>query len=84
MAEIKRNKPDQNRQVVKSSSRNKTVVRGRTQRTPDKRLFACASGRVLSLSDVDDPVFAQKMLGEGVASYRQGMSSPLPAMAPWF
>lgn len=72
MAEIKRNKPDQNRQFVKSSSRNKTVVRGRTQRTPDKRLFACASGRVLSLSDVDDPVFAQKMLGEGVAFVPSG------------
>lgn len=37
------------------------------RRTPDRRLYAPISGRVMPLNTVSDPVYAAKMYGDGIA-----------------
>ena len=37
------------------------------KRNNDIAFYACAKGKVIALEDVSDPVFAQKMIGDGIA-----------------
>ena len=39
----------------------------RSERRPSKKLYAPVNGRIVPLSDIKDPILAQKLLGEGVA-----------------
>lgn len=47
------------------------IVTGKTETTAflgeERKLYAPASGEVLALSEVNDPVFSQKMMGDGFA-----------------
>lgn len=51
---------------------NRRTFARKEKRTNDRKLYAPASGSFLSLSDVKDPVYAQKMYGEGIALVPQG------------
>ena len=44
-----------------------------------KTLTAPVDGKVIDLSEVDDPVFAQKMMGEGIAIIPEGNIVAAPA-----
>ncbi|MCF0246118.1 MAG: PTS glucose transporter subunit IIA [Ileibacterium sp.] len=60
---------DDNNRYSQSDRRGKSKqsFKKKEKRTPEKKLYAPANGTILPLSNVSDPVFAQKMLGEGVA-----------------
>lgn len=45
----------------------KPPFKKRERRVPDKRLYAVADGQFLSLSEVSDPVYSQKLYGDGYA-----------------
>lgn len=42
------------------------------KRSQDRRLYAPVSGDIIPLSTVADPVFAQKMMGDGIAFLPEG------------
>lgn len=49
------------------NNKQKPPFKKKEKRSLDKRIYAPANGQILALSSVNDPVFAQKMMGEGVA-----------------
>ncbi|MCF0258885.1 MAG: PTS glucose transporter subunit IIA [Erysipelotrichaceae bacterium] len=60
---------DENNRYNQSERRGKSKqpFKKKEKRVPEKKLYAPANGTILPLSNVSDPVFAQKMLGEGIA-----------------
>ncbi|WP_165005723.1 MULTISPECIES: PTS transporter subunit IIBC [unclassified Enterococcus] len=56
---------------LQSESGVTPIVTGKTETTAflgeERKLYAPASGEVLALSEVNDPVFSQKMMGDGFA-----------------
>lgn len=73
----------QNRSTRASSVDNRTAAssknearrsdpRKKEKRMPDKRLYAPVNGEIIPLSSVADPVFAQKMMGDGIAFLPEG------------
>lgn len=55
-----------------SGREDRGQFRRKEKKSPDRRLYAPANGSFLSLSDIKDPVYAQKMYGEGIALVLQG------------
>lgn len=51
----------------KQKPNTKKTFKKNEKRTPDRKIYAPANGQILPLSSVKDPVFAQNMMGEGVA-----------------
>lgn len=50
----------------------KPDLKKKERRTQDKKLYAPVSGEIIPLSSVADPVFAQKMMGDGIAFIPEG------------
>lgn len=61
-----------NDQENRRERRNRPNFKKKEKRNPDKKLYAPCSGDILPLSSVKDPVFARKMMGEGVAFLPDG------------
>lgn len=50
-----------------TKNKAKPSFKKKEKRFTDKKIYAPASGQILALSSVKDPVFAQRMMGDGIA-----------------
>lgn len=70
-AKVQNINDNRNASANKAENR-KQEGRKKEKRVVDKRLYAPVSGDIIPLSSVADPVFAQKMMGDGIAFLPEG------------
>lgn len=86
-ARKKNDSPRQNR-TMQGKQESRPAFKKKERRLPDRRLYSPADGMLISLADLRQPEYAQKLYGDGIAVVPDGdlIVSPCSGtvvMIPW-